>query len=150
MSEAVNPAGRILFETERLRVRQLTTDDAEAMFAIYGDAEIAQWVGDGAPLIGCCGIVHADDEAQPEIIYAIRRDLWRRGFGGEVVVPMLAYGFESCGLPELFATVDPDNAASIRILVRAGMRYLHTRPDEDGLPTATYWQQRAFTPVAGP
>ena len=34
--------------------------------------------------------------------------------------------------------IAPDNDGSIRILEGAGMVYLHTGPDQDALPTATY------------
>lgn len=39
-----------LFETPRLRIRRIQTGDAEAMFAVYGDADAMRWVGDGRPL----------------------------------------------------------------------------------------------------
>ena len=38
---------QLLFETERLLVRQLLRDDVNALLAVYGDAEAMRWVGDG-------------------------------------------------------------------------------------------------------
>lgn len=41
----------MIFETERLRARHLTGDDAEACFAIYGDPEVTRFVtGDGSTI----------------------------------------------------------------------------------------------------
>lgn len=39
-----------LFDTPRLRVRRIGPGDAQAMLAVYGDAEAMHWVGDGRPL----------------------------------------------------------------------------------------------------
>jgi RimJ/RimL family protein N-acetyltransferase len=44
------PDGRVIFETPRLIGRHLVADDADAMFAVYGDAGAMRWVGDGNPL----------------------------------------------------------------------------------------------------
>lgn len=39
-----------LFETPRLLIRHLTSDDTDAMFAIYSIPDVTQWMGDGTPL----------------------------------------------------------------------------------------------------
>ena len=44
------PDGRVIFETPRLIARHLVAADADAMFAVYGDAGAMRWVGDGKPL----------------------------------------------------------------------------------------------------
>ena len=44
------PDGRVIFETPRLIARHLVSADADAMFAVYGDAGAMRWVGDGNPL----------------------------------------------------------------------------------------------------
>ena len=44
------PEGQVIFETPRLIGRHLVASDADAMFAVYGDAGAMRWVGDGEPL----------------------------------------------------------------------------------------------------
>lgn len=39
-----------LFETPRLRCRRWKASDLAPLFAVYGDAEGARWVGDGRPI----------------------------------------------------------------------------------------------------
>jgi RimJ/RimL family protein N-acetyltransferase len=39
-----------IFETPRLRARQIEASDVDAMLAVYGDAEVVRWVADGLPL----------------------------------------------------------------------------------------------------
>ena len=40
----------VIFETERLLVRQLNADDVDNLYAITGDAELMRYVGDCQPL----------------------------------------------------------------------------------------------------
>jgi RimJ/RimL family protein N-acetyltransferase len=40
----------MLFETQRLLVRELHPDDEDAMLAVYGDGDAMRFVGDGQPL----------------------------------------------------------------------------------------------------
>jgi RimJ/RimL family protein N-acetyltransferase len=39
-----------VFETPRLRARRLEGADVEALFSVYGNAEVVRWVDDGSPL----------------------------------------------------------------------------------------------------
>lgn len=90
--------------------------------------------------IGCCGIVYAPSSVNPEIIYAFRPAYWGQGFASEVVPAMLAYGFDTCHLPEIYATIFPENLASARVLIKAGMSWLRDDLNEDGTTTAVYVQ----------
>jgi RimJ/RimL family protein N-acetyltransferase len=90
--------------------------------------------------IGCCGIVYAPGGSEPEIIYAFRQSHWGQGFASEVVPAMLAYGFGTCHLPEIYATIFPENLTSARVLIKAGMSWLRDDLNEDGTTTAVYIQ----------
>jgi RimJ/RimL family protein N-acetyltransferase len=62
----------IVFESERLRCRRLTSGDVNAMHAVYGDADAMRWVDDGSPL----------DRAQcAEWIDITQRNYAARGYG---------------------------------------------------------------------
>jgi len=56
----------------------------------------------------------------PEIGYILHPDHWGKGLGGEFMQALIAYGFGDLGLDHIFADVDPENAASIRLLERSG------------------------------
>ena len=79
-----------LFETPRLRVRQLGPADTDALFAVYGDADAMRWVGDGQPL----------SRARCEEWVAVtQRNYARRGYGMSAIVERASQaviGF--CGL----------------------------------------------------
>lgn len=57
-----------------------------------------------------------------ELGYTIRRDCWGQGHATEVARLLVELGFEKLGLERLAATCDPGNAASVRVLEKAGLR----------------------------
>jgi [ribosomal protein S5]-alanine N-acetyltransferase len=58
-----------------------------------------------------------------EIGYILRRDVWGQGLATEVAELLLRFGFDDLGLHRLWASCDPANAASIRVLEKVGMQY---------------------------
>lgn len=55
-----------------------------------------------------------------EVGYILHPDVWGKGLGSELLVALVRHGFEVCGFDSITADVDPDNAASIAMLTRAG------------------------------
>lgn len=62
----------------------------------------------------------------------LRRASWGRGFATEVGRRILGYGFGELRLPRVHATVDASNEASVRVLLKPGMRYEAEFLDEFG------------------
>jgi RimJ/RimL family protein N-acetyltransferase len=54
--------------------------------------------------------------------YAIRADRWGRGYATDAARTFAVFGFGRLGLHRISAAIGPDNAASIRIAERLGMR----------------------------
>ena len=166
------PTNYFYFQHNGVVLRHLTINDLDDMFRIFGNPNVAKWMGDGVKLdrdaclkwihksqnnyqkfgygafavvdsnngkmIGCGGIVHPQGQTDCEIIYALKESHWGQGYGRAMVAAILACATQQFGLTRIMATVDPDNSGSIHLLVSQGMRYVDTRPDEDGMPTATY------------
>jgi len=97
---------------------------------------------DEGRLIGYCGLVNASAEGEAEIIYGFAKAYWGRGFARELAGPLIAFGFGPCGLRRIVATIDPENAPSIRIVERWGMKLVEERLDEQGMPEAFYVIER--------
>lgn len=87
--------------------------------------------------LGFCGLVHPSDQADVEIKYAFLRSHWGRGYASEVVPHLLAYAARSHRLEEIIATVDPENVASQRALLKSGFALEKVVNDESG-PTQLY------------
>ena len=74
-------------------------------------------------LIGTARVnIDVPDDRQGSVGYAFPRAYWGRGFGTEAATAMLDFGFDALELHRIEATIEPDNAASIRIAEKLGMR----------------------------
>lgn len=67
-----------------------------------------------------------------EFVYFLCREAWGKGYATEIAQRIIEYGFEDLNLPEVFATVDDDHSASIRVLEKAGMQFSRFDCDEEG------------------
>jgi [ribosomal protein S5]-alanine N-acetyltransferase len=75
-------------------------------------------------LIGACGI----NIAQPENIeaylgYILNKSYWNQGYITEASRRVLRFAIQDLRIHRIFATCDPENGASARIMVKIGMKY---------------------------
>ncbi|HSF95950.1 MAG TPA: GNAT family N-acetyltransferase [Thermohalobaculum sp.] len=67
-----------------------------------------------------------DERAYPdgeiEVGYLLRPPAWGRGIATEACGRLLRFAFEATALDEIVAVTDPDNIASQRVLMKAGLR----------------------------
>ncbi len=72
-------------------------------------------------MIGVASFAHLDFEhCHGEIGYWISRAYQGQGIASEAVKLLLTYGFETLNLERIYAHVDIENAASIRVLEKCG------------------------------
>jgi len=55
--------------------------------------------------------------------YALRADVWRKGYGLEATRLMLQLGFDALGLHRITAAIGPDNVGSIALIKHVGFIY---------------------------
>lgn len=60
-------------------------------FAVRGYGMVALIERATGELIGCAGIVHPDQQPEPELKYAFRRDKWGQGFATEAAVGLVSF-----------------------------------------------------------
>ena len=70
--------------------------------------------------IGACGI-HGITEVQASIGYILNRKHWGHGYATEAARSLVDYLFGELGVHRVFASCDPRNTASIRVLEKVGM-----------------------------
>jgi RimJ/RimL family protein N-acetyltransferase len=63
------------------------------------------------------------DHRQGEITYGLHPDLWGRGLGTLIGHELLAIGFARLDLHRVYATCDPRNVGSSRVLRKLGMTH---------------------------
>jgi ribosomal-protein-alanine N-acetyltransferase len=136
-------------ETERLFLRLPRMEDTEALFSIYSEALTMRYISTGRrtyeqvwqqtadlircwerqpwgtwavtwkeneALIGTAGFVHEE-----EIGYIYDRAYWGRGIATEALQACLRYGFEHLKLEVIGAGALKENAASLRVIEKAGL-----------------------------
>ncbi len=148
-----------MLETNRLVIRPARLRDAKALFDVYGDAETMRYwsslpdqtlaetkarvdsmrhatsyfvfeLEDRA--IGAGG-VHQDNE----IGYILNRTHWGKGLMREALVALIPWLFDQLALAEITADVDPNNAASIRLLTSLG--FVETGRKADTIKIGDTW-----------
>lgn len=138
--------------SDRLLLRPLGEQDVEALHVLFSDPVLMHWwsspphrsleetrayllpdharsdsgmvwaiTTDGGPALGRVRV----EEKRPgvwEVGYLLRRDLWGAGLARESVGAVVDHPFASRHARRIFADVDPENAASLRLLERLGFR----------------------------
>jgi [ribosomal protein S5]-alanine N-acetyltransferase len=92
----------------------------------FGAHGFGQWVilaRGGGELIGFCGLRHFGEPPEVEVLYGLAPQFWGRGLATEAARAMLADGFGRLGLERIYAGADPPNAASLRVMEKAGMAF---------------------------
>ena len=146
-------------ETERLLLRKMRLDDAEAMFAYASDPEVTRYVlwdthrsiddteeflrfategyergdfggwgvvlKDSGVFVGTCGLDagYAPEHARAELGYVLSREHWGRGLMPEAARAVIRFGFVRMTLNRIEARCIAENAASARVMEKAGMTY---------------------------
>lgn len=113
------PWGPNTEEESRDYVLQLLEQAAKADRTQYAFAVI--WK-ENSQLIGA-GELFLQDPANRvgEIGYILHPDYWGNGIASEVAELLIDYGFNKHNLHRIFATCDPANAGSKKVLQKAGM-----------------------------
>lgn len=73
-------------------------------------------------IIGFCGLKYLSDLDEVDVGYRFLPQYWGRGLASEACKASLDFGFRTLGLDQIIGLVLPDNAASIRVLEKAGMQ----------------------------
>lgn len=115
----------VIWETHR------SIEDSRAFL----DLAVAKYESGGEPdwgivykgdhrFVGTCGIVSWEPyHARAELGYALSRDYWGRGLVAEAVGAMISFGFDRMNLNRIEARCIAENAASARVMEKAGMLY---------------------------
>jgi RimJ/RimL family protein N-acetyltransferase len=78
-------------------------------------------------VVGSAGFIAPPDDGTIELGYSIHPDHRGSGYATEAAAALIAWGLARPGVSHVIAECDETNAASSRVLEKAGMRLLHTR-----------------------
>lgn len=117
-------------------------DICQTKYATRGYGTSAVFEKATGVFIGYCGVVRALGNDFDELIYVYHVAAWGKGYATEAGRAMLAYVFAHSTLDRIYATIHPDNAASIHVAQKLGFWYDRQEIDEDGTPTNFYVIER--------
>jgi ribosomal-protein-alanine N-acetyltransferase len=72
--------------------------------------------------LGRCGIKRSAETGEPELLYALRAEVWGQGYATEAARAVLRHTFDH-GVPLVIACAVPANTASVVVMQRIGMRF---------------------------
>ncbi|MFE6129790.1 GNAT family N-acetyltransferase [Streptomyces sp. NPDC056437] len=93
-------------------------------------------------LVGHAEIKPTEAVGGHEIIYALAPTAWGSGLGTELAEALVAHGFNTLGLDEVFATVAAANEASLTLLARIGFEHVRDVEEDDGSTTRVLVRRR--------
>lgn len=92
---------------------------------------------DNRELVGFCGVGFWRDEPEPEIGWWLAPRYWGRGLATEAAQAALRDAFDRVRLDRIVSIARPENAASIRIMNKLGMK-LEGEFENDGVRLVRY------------
>jgi len=72
---------------------------------------------------GICGLVRRDALPDADIGYAFLPRFRARGYASEAAAAVMSYASATLGLRRVLAIVNPDNAGSIKVLEKLGLKF---------------------------
>jgi RimJ/RimL family protein N-acetyltransferase len=151
MVGGVSPEPRLPIDTARLRLRRLVPGDLAALHAIHSREDVTRWLFWGprdedevrasldahiarsldegvvlaidlnGDLIGTANVA-VGEHRQGEIGFMLHPDHQGHGYATEAAEAIVELAFAAYGLHRVYACVEPNNTASLRVLERLGMR----------------------------
>ena len=106
--------------------RRVLTEAPLADYAKHGYGRVACVLKDTGELIGFSGLKYLSDIGETDIGYRFLRAHWGKGYATESARPMMDYGRNVLRLERIIGLVDPDNAGSVHVLEKLGLKYEST------------------------
>ena len=107
-------------------------------YEAHGAGRLAMVLKEDQQLIGWCGLKWYDGPMNGvtdfyEIGYRISPKYWGKGLATEAARAVISDAFETTGIRSIYAYVDHENKASIRVLEKLGFRFIKLFYDEGDL-----------------
>jgi ribosomal-protein-alanine N-acetyltransferase len=138
--------------------REWVFDLIQSSRSTFADASYGLWCLESkldGVFAGIAGLRVTAGAREPQLLYALDPGSWGHGLATEASTAVIDYAFDELGFPELLASTDPPNRASIRVMERLGMRFLEAAR-AGGLPIVLYridrdeWSRRRGRPALAP
>jgi [ribosomal protein S5]-alanine N-acetyltransferase len=89
----------------------------------YGYGRWTVLLEDSSEYIGWCGLNFNKDTREIDLGFRFLKSQWGKGFASEAAAACLDYGFNQLGLGKIIGRAMQENRASVKVLVKTGMRF---------------------------
>jgi RimJ/RimL family protein N-acetyltransferase len=114
--------------------RQYILDGPVASYDRHGFGLWLVELKDSGLPVGMCGLLKRDSLPDVDIGFAFLPAYRSQGYAFEAAAAVLSYGRREFGLKRIVAITNPDNAGSIRVLNKIGMRFERMISVSEGAP----------------
>jgi len=145
VSRYINRANSLKQKTERFE-KLIASYETES-YAYFALAPIEA----DDQLIGWVGLTPLEGYSYTQLLYGLVKKCWGQGLGTEAAAAMMRYAFQRMKLSELVAVVNPENAASRKLLAKLGMTPRgHLNWPREGLVEVYGIRRREYKPGSAP
>lgn len=99
------------------------TEGPLALYAEHGYGPYRMTLRETGAAVGICGLFRRDYLDDPDIGFAVLPAHYRQGFALEAAQAVIDHARNDLGLKRLTAIVSPQNAASIALIEKLGLRF---------------------------
>lgn len=103
--------------------------------SVYGVIEKAS-----GNLIGAAGFNVHETLEKVELLYHFARDCWGKGYATEAAQACIVLARQHPEVKTVYASTAPDNLSSIKVLEKAGLRFVDTRWLDDTQQEEPYYE----------
>ena len=108
------------------QARQILVDHPIADYRKYGFGRGACILKSTGEQIGFAGLKYLEEFGEVDVAFRLMRTHWGLGLATEAALAAVRFGFADLDLKRIIGLVMPDNIASVRVLEKAGLRYVET------------------------
>lgn len=91
-------------------------------------------------LVGACGFNPGEDEEKIELIYHFAAAFWGKGYATEAGALALSLARQKAGIATVYASADPANESSKRVLEKLGFHFIDHRWFDDTQQEEPYYE----------
>ena len=94
-------------------------------YSLYDHGRWAVHLRSNLEFMGWCGLKYLSETNEVDLGYRLMKKFWGKGYATEAALACIEYGFNTLNLPVIIGRALPGNLASIKVLEKCGMKYLH-------------------------
>ena len=94
-------------------------------YVLYDHGRWAVHLRSNLEFIGWCGLKYLSETNEVDLGYRFMKKFWGNGYATEAALACIEYGFNKLNLHQIVGRALPGNLASIKVLEKCGMKYLH-------------------------